>query len=101
MLSGHRLVDLNILVGGTQDNWKLCDYYAGPGGAGEEVIIKCLQPLTGRYVKIQKVDDTDFLHFCEVEVMGRAGAQGIWAVACDFQQCGILTSVDSDEPAAF
>ena len=21
----------------------------------------------------------------------------IWAVACDFQQCGILTSVDSDE----
>ena len=21
-----------------------------------------------------------------------------WAVACDFQQCGILTSVDSDEP---
>ena len=22
----------------------------------------------------------------------------IWAVTCDFQQCGILTSVDSDEP---
>ena len=22
----------------------------------------------------------------------------IWAMACDFQQCGILTSVDSDEP---
>ena len=22
----------------------------------------------------------------------------IWAVSCDFQQCGILTSVDSDEP---
>ena len=21
-----------------------------------------------------------------------------WAVTCDFQQCGILTSVDSDEP---
>ena len=21
-----------------------------------------------------------------------------WAVACDFQQCGILTSLDSDEP---
>ena len=21
-----------------------------------------------------------------------------WAVPCDFQQCGILTSVDSDEP---
>ena len=22
----------------------------------------------------------------------------IWHVACDFQQCGILISVDSDEP---
>ena len=22
----------------------------------------------------------------------------IWAVICDFQECGILTSVDSDEP---
>ena len=22
----------------------------------------------------------------------------IWAVTCDFQQCSILTSVDSDEP---
>ena len=22
----------------------------------------------------------------------------IWATTCDFQQCGILTSVDSDEP---
>ena len=22
----------------------------------------------------------------------------IWALSCDFQQCGILTSVDSDEP---
>ena len=25
-------------------------------------------------------------------------AEVIWAVTCDFQQCGILTSVDSDEP---
>ena len=56
-------MDLNILVGRTQDNWKLCDYSAGPGGAGD--------------VKIQKVYDTDFLTLCEVEVMGRAGAQGI------------------------
>ena len=24
--------------------------------------------------------------------------QGILAVTCDFQQCGILTSVDSDNP---
>ena len=25
-------------------------------------------------------------------------SKNIWAVSCDFQQCGILTSVDSDEP---
>ena len=24
--------------------------------------------------------------------------EGIWAVTCDFQQCGILTCVDSDKP---
>ena len=24
--------------------------------------------------------------------------EDIWATTCDFQQCGILTSVDSDEP---
>ena len=24
--------------------------------------------------------------------------KNIWAGTCDFQQCGILTSVDSDEP---
>ena len=24
--------------------------------------------------------------------------QNIWAVTCDFQQCGILTSVDPDKP---
>ena len=24
---------------------------------------------------------------------------GIWAVICDFQQCGVLTSVDSDHPS--
>ena len=24
----------------------------------------------------------------------------VWSMTCDFQQCGILTSVDLDEPAA-
>ena len=24
----------------------------------------------------------------------------LWAMTCDFQQCGILTSVDSDEPVS-
>ena len=90
MLSEHRLVDLNILVGRTQDNWKLCDYYAGPGGAGEKVIIKCLQPITGRYVKIQKVDDTDYLTLCEVEVMGRAVVQGITCYAPNLKKAFIL-----------
>ena len=26
------------------------------------------------------------------------GYHNIWAMACDFQQCGILTGVDSYEP---
>ena len=32
------------------------------------------------------------------EVCAVAHKENIWATACDFQQCGILTSVDSDEP---
>ena len=76
--SGERLRDLNILIGKTQDNWSLCDYYAGPALPGEELLIKCPQPMTGRYVKLQKVDNTDALCLCEVEVMGRPGTHGIF-----------------------
>ena len=28
----------------------------------------------------------------------KAFSKNIWAATCDFQQCGILTSIDSDEP---
>ena len=35
--------------------------------------------------EIQNENDTD-------------SVENIWAVTCDFQQCGILASVDSDEP---
>ena len=46
-----------------------------------------------------------FLVFLRVAVLHRfycmlvlSWSSYIWAVACDFQQCGILTSVDSYEP---
>ena len=42
----------------------------------EEVCIKCQQLLTGRYVKLQKVNDTNHLLLCEVEVMGHVGKSG-------------------------
>ena len=37
--------------------------------------------------------------FCVFCFRMQQGSRGriIWAVTCDFQQCGILTSVDSDE----
>ena len=70
------LKDLNILVGKTQDSWSLCDYYAGPAAPDEEVFIKCRQLITGRYVKLQKVNDTYHLLLCEVEVMGHVGKSG-------------------------
>ena len=31
-------------------------------------------------------------------VTAKLQQEHIWATTCDFQQCGILTSVDSDEP---
>ena len=33
-----------------------------------------------------------------IKVMQNSLISIIWAVACDFQQCGILTSVDLDKP---
>ena len=33
-----------------------------------------------------------------LEILHKHSRQIIWATTCDFQQCGILTSVDSDEP---
>ena len=48
----------------------------------------------------------EFLGISEVAVrywglprgIGHGRSYQIWAVTCDYQQCGILTSVDSDEP---
>ena len=49
------------------------------------------------------------LHFCVwldwcvtgcavLGLLQRLGGRAKWAMACDFQQCGILTSEDSDKP---
>ena len=42
------------------------------------------------------------LYLCMLEAKAPASlnrlASTMWAMTCDFQQCGILTSVDSDEP---
>ena len=35
---------------------------------------------------------------CAISTKISCAGLSIWAATCDFQQCGILTSVDSDEP---
>ena len=37
-------------------------------------------------------------HINRLRILSLISAFIIWALTCDFQQCGILTSVDSDEP---
>ena len=75
-LLGYRLADFDILVGRTLETLEFCAYFAGPGVDGEEYILTCSQPKTGRYVKIQKRKDTECLTLCEVEVMGRPVVHG-------------------------
>ena len=74
--SGDRLRDFNILIGKTLEAMNLCKYFSGPVADGASYTISCTDPITGRYVKLQKVDDTDYLTLCEVQVWGIQGLQG-------------------------
>ena len=58
-----------------------------------------MMPLVGLQYVIEAFPGHAHLHFirlCHVQSPGKITQNG--AVKCDFQQCGILKSVDSDEP---
>lgn len=73
--SGSRLADFNIFVGKSAD-MEICAYFKGPGENAKEHKIPCRQPRIGRYVRIEKLSNTEPLTLCEVEIFGTPGFSG-------------------------
>ncbi|CAC5416587.1 unnamed protein product [Mytilus coruscus] len=63
---GKRLHDLDITVGPTEDEMKLCAHYVGPAKLGEHLVFECLHEDI-RYVKLM-INGTEILHVLEVKV---------------------------------
>lgn len=65
---GNRLHDLDITVGPTENEMKLCAHYVGPANLGEHLVFECLHVDTHvRYVKLM-IKDKEILHVVEVKV---------------------------------
>ncbi|XP_063446846.1 fucolectin-like [Mytilus trossulus] len=68
---GFRLRDVEVTVGHSLSNMKLCGFYKGPAADGEIVNISCKLPRVARYVKVmikeENTKDT-FIHVNEIEV---------------------------------
>ncbi|VDI62272.1 Hypothetical predicted protein [Mytilus galloprovincialis] len=64
---GRRLHDLDITVGPTLSEMKLCTYYKGPASDGEHLILTCSKTIKGRYVKLA-LRGPEWLHLREVKV---------------------------------
>ena len=70
-LTGHRLRKLDVTVGNSLSKMEPCGHFEGPATDGELVIKVCKQPIKGRYVKLQIMDENardNYLHVAEVEV---------------------------------
>ena len=64
----------------------------------EEPIYIITELLNDSLLHFLREGDGRNMKFPEMVDMAAQVCYCIWASACDFQQCGILTSVDSDEP---
>ncbi|VDI07272.1 Hypothetical predicted protein [Mytilus galloprovincialis] len=62
----ERLHDLDITVGATENELKLCAHYVGPSENGEHLVFQCKQEDI-RYVKLM-INGTEILHVAEVKV---------------------------------
>ncbi|CAC5416584.1 unnamed protein product [Mytilus coruscus] len=64
--SGERLHDLDITVGPTENEMKLCAHYVGPAKLGDHLEFECLHEDI-RYVKLM-INGTEVLNVVEVKV---------------------------------
>ena len=59
-----------------------------------------LAPCRAHYLPVERTStDSNIVNILQVKFLHELFCSITnWAVTCDFQQCGILTSVDSNEP---
>ncbi|XP_063444534.1 fucolectin-7-like [Mytilus trossulus] len=71
---GDRLRNVEVTIGHSLSNMKLCGFYKGPAADGEIVNIYCKVPMVARYVKVMlkenKIEET-VINFAEVEVFAK------------------------------
>ncbi|VDI61189.1 Hypothetical predicted protein [Mytilus galloprovincialis] len=65
--STERTRNMDVTVGPTLNEMKLCAHYKGPSQTGEHLVLGCTKRMRGRYVKLQ-IQRTDYLNFLEVKV---------------------------------
>ncbi|VDI61191.1 Hypothetical predicted protein [Mytilus galloprovincialis] len=63
----ERTRNMDVTVGPTLNEMKLCAHYKGPSQTGEHLVLGCTKRMRGRYVKLQ-IQRTDYLNFLEVKV---------------------------------
>ncbi|XP_071171933.1 uncharacterized protein [Mytilus edulis] len=64
----ERTRNMDVTVGRTLNDMKLCAHYKGPSQTGEHLVLGCTKRMRGRYVKLQ-IQGTDYLNFLEVKVL--------------------------------
>ncbi|XP_052062644.1 fucolectin-like [Mytilus californianus] len=63
----ERTRNLDVTIGPTLNDMKLCAHYKGPSHKGEHLVLGCTKRMRGRYVKLQ-LQGTDYLNLLEIKV---------------------------------
>ncbi|CAG2251619.1 unnamed protein product [Mytilus edulis] len=63
----ERTRNMDVTIGLTLNDMKLCAHYKGPSQIGEHLVLRCTKGMKGRYVKLQ-LHGTDYLNLLEVKV---------------------------------
>ncbi|XP_052063387.1 uncharacterized protein LOC127703040 isoform X5 [Mytilus californianus] len=69
---GNRLKNIAVTVGQNRHQMKLCSNFKGPGKTGQEIMLTCKSPMSGRHVKILR-SGKGYLSLAEVQVIGHTG----------------------------
>ncbi|XP_063441798.1 fucolectin-1-like [Mytilus trossulus] len=64
---GERTRNMDVTVGPTLNEMKLCVHYKGPSQKGEHLVLGCNKRMRGRYVKLQ-MQGTIAMNLLEVKV---------------------------------
>ncbi|XP_052089038.1 uncharacterized protein LOC127725792 isoform X2 [Mytilus californianus] len=65
---GYYIHDMDITVGSTTNNMKLCTHYKGPASTKERIVLTCNKTVDGRFVKLSIFGEKSIMALAEVKV---------------------------------